>query len=415
MIDYPVLKKEDPEVYNFLMQELKRQEEGIELIPSENLVSKAVLEAMGSIATNKYSEGYPKKRYYGGNEIIDKIELLAIKRIKKLFKCEHANVQPLSGSPANMAALFSVLSTGDKFMGMKLTEGGHLTHGHPVNFSGKLFKVVQYGVNKETEMIDYDAVLKQAKKEKPKLILSGFTAYPRKIDFKEFKRIADEVGAICMADIAHIAGLCAANVHENPVPYFDIVTTTTHKTLRGPRGAVIMCKKEFSEKIDKTVFPGLQGGPHDHINAAKATAFGEALKPEFKQYAKQIVKNAKVLAETLLGFGFKLVSNGTDTHLMLVNTVESINVSGKKAEKTLEKAGIYCNKNTVPFDPRSPWDPSGIRIGTPTLTTRGMKESEMKQVGEFIKKALENRNSNNKLKTIRREVKEFCLEYQFYT
>jgi glycine hydroxymethyltransferase len=407
------LKDKDPEIYKAIVSEKERQMEGIELIPSENLVSQSVLEAMGSIATNKYSEGYPHKRYYGGNEVIDVIEDLAIERLKSLFGAEHANVQPLSGSPANMAVYFAMMEVGDTFMGMKLTEGGHLTHGHPVNFSGKLYNCEQYGVDKETERLDMDIIRKKAIETKPKILLSGYTAYPREIPFKEFREIADEVGAFCMADIAHIAGLCAAGVHENPVPYFDAVTTTTHKTLRGPRGAAIMCKEEFAQKIDKAVFPGLQGGPHDHINAAKAVAFKEAAEPEFKEYAKQIVKNARALAETLTSEGLRLVSGGTDNHLMLVDVTPK-GLSGKEAEGALEKAAIYCNKNTIPFDTRSPWDPSGIRIGTPVLTTRGMKETHMQEVGKFISKAIDNAKDDSKLAEIRKEVNEFCKEFPFY-
>jgi len=386
---------------------------GIELIPSENLVSMAVLEALGSFPTNKYAEGYPNKRYYGGNECIDQIEQLAIDRLKQLFSAEHANVQPNSGSPANMAMYSALLSLGDKAMGLKLTEGGHLTHGHKVNFSGKMYNFVQYGVDKETELLDYDSIRKQVLQEKPKLVLSGYTAYPRLIDFKEFRKICDEAGAFCVADIAHIAGLCAAGVLENPVPYFDVVTTTTHKTLRGPRGAVIMCKKEFAEKIDKAVFPGLQGGPHEHVIAAKAVAFKEALAPEFKDYASQIVKNARALAESLQSYGYRLVSGGTDNHLILVDVRKS-GISGIEAERALEKAGIYCNKNTIPYETGSPWDPSGIRIGTPVLTTRGMKESEMKQVAEYMHLALANRQNEPKLAQIKVKVKEFCKDYLFY-
>jgi glycine hydroxymethyltransferase len=407
------LAKEDSDIYELILAEKERQMEGIELIPSENLVSKAVLEAMGSYPTNKYSEGYPGKRYYGGNEFIDKIEQLAINRLKQLFGAEHANVQPNSGSPANMAAYFALLSQGDKAMGLKLTEGGHLTHGHKVNFSGKTYNFLQYGVSKETETLDYDAILAQAREEKPKLILSGYTAYPRSIDFKHFREICDEVGAYCMADISHIGGLCATGVHENPVPYFDVVTTTTHKTLRGPRSAVIMCKKEFAEKIDKAVFPGLQGGPHEHIIAAKAVAFKEALSPSFKDYSKQIVLNAKQLAASLVEKGYRLVSNGTDNHLILVDVRKS-GISGIDAEKALEKAGIYCNKNTIPFETGSPWDPSGIRIGTPVLTTRGMRESEMKQVAEFIDKALKNKDSDLVLEKIKNDVKDFCFAFRIY-
>jgi glycine hydroxymethyltransferase len=407
------LKNEDTDIYELILAEKERQMQGIELIPSENLVSKAVLEAMGSYPTNKYAEGYPGKRYYGGNEVIDKIEQLAIDRLKMLFGAEHANVQPNSGSPANMAVYSALLSLGDKAMGMKLTDGGHLSHGHKVNFSGKLYNFLQYGVSKDTELIDYDAILKMAREEKPKLILSGYTAYPRSIDFKHFREICDDVGAYCMADISHIGGLCATGVHENPVPYFDVVTTTTHKTLRGPRSAVIMCKKEFSEKIDKAVFPGLQGGPHEHIIAAKAVAFKEASTPKFKDYSKQIVLNAKQLASSLMEKGYRLVSDGTDTHLILVDVFNS-GITGIDAEKALEKAGMYCNKNTIPFESRSPWDPSGIRIGTPVLTTRGMKESEMKQVAEFIDKAIKNKDSDSELAKIKIDVMDFCSAFRIY-
>lgn len=408
------LQKSDLVVFEAIENEKHRQMDGLELIPSENIVSQSVLEALGSVFNNKYSEGYPGKRYYGGNEFADVVENLAIDRAKKLFNAQHVNVQPLSGSPANMAAYYATMEHGDTFLGLKLTEGGHLSHGHPVNFSGKWYKNVQYGLDRETELLDYDAIRKLAIETKPKLILSGYTAYPRKIDFKEFRKICDEVGAICMADIAHIAGLCAAGVHENPVPFFDIVTTTTHKTLRGPRGAMIMCKEEFAEKIDKAVFPGLQGGPHEHVIAAKAVAFQEALQPEFKNYANQIVKNAKCLAEELMKNGYKLASGGTDTHLILVDTVKSCSLTGKQAERTLEKAGIYCNKNTIPFDERKPWDPSGIRIGTPCLTTRGMKESEMLQVAEFMVKALRSAADEAKLKQVSENVKAFCRNYPFY-
>ena len=407
------LKKHDTDIYRFLEEEKKRQMEGLELIPSENLVSQGVLEALGSVATNKYSEGYPGKRYYGGNEIIDKIENLAIERAKKLFKAEHVNVQPNSGSPANMAVYWALMEPGDTALGMKLTEGGHLTHGHPVNFSGKLYKFLQYGVKKEDELIDYDAVAEMAAAEKPKLILSGFTAYPRKIDFKKFRKICDEANAVCMADISHIGGLCATGVNENPVPYFDVVTTTTHKTLRGPRSAIIMCKNEFAEKIDKAVFPGLQGGPHEHVIAAKAVAFKEALAPEFRKYAEQIVKNAKKLAQTLNENGLRLVSGGTDTHLMLVD-VTPFGITGKEAEKALEKCNIYCNKNTIPFDTRSPWNPSGIRIGTPVLTTRGMKEKEMEIVGQLISDALHNSRDEAKLAEIKKKVVKLCKGFVYY-
>ncbi len=418
MADYEMhldsLKQRDSKIFDAIIAEKNRQMDGIELIPSENLVSQAVLEALGSVPTNKYSEGYPGKRYYGGNEFIDVIETLAIDRAKKLFGADHVNVQPLSGSPANMAVYFAMMELGETFMGLKLTEGGHLTHGHPVNFSGRNYKCVQYGLDRETEMLDYDAIEKQARVSKPKIILSGYTAYPRTIDFKRFREICDSVGAFCMADIAHIAGLCAVGVHENPVPYFDAVTTTTHKTLRGPRGAIIMCKQEFAEKIDKAVFPGLQGGPHDNTTAAKAVAFGEALEPSFKDYAEQIVKNARALSDSLAEKGLRIVSGGTDNHLLLVDVFKSKGITGMEAESALEKAGIYCNKNTIPFDERSPWNPSGIRIGSPVMTTRGMKESEMKQVAEFIAKALDKHDNETELASIKKGVKEFCSGFPFY-
>jgi glycine hydroxymethyltransferase len=403
----------DKKIFDLIELEKSRQMNGLELIPSENLVSLPVMEAMGSFPCNKYAEGYPGKRYYGGNEVIDLIEQEAIDRAKKLFGAQHVNVQPNSGSPANMAAYAAFLSHGDKAMGLKLTEGGHLTHGHKVNFSGKLYNFVQYGVDPVTETLDYDLILKQAKEEKPKMILSGYTAYPRVIDFKRFREICDEVGAYCMADISHIGGLCATGVHENPVPYFDVVTTTTHKTLRGPRSAMIMCRSEFAEKVDKAVFPGHQGGPHEHTIAAKAVAFGEALQPSFKDYAKQIVLNAKQLASSLQDYGYRLVSNGTDTHLILVDVMAS-GITGVDAEKALEKAGIYCNKNTIPYDKRSPWDPSGIRIGTPTLTTRGMKENEMKEVAQLIHKALSFRTEDSALAKIKSEVQRLAQNFVFY-
>ncbi len=407
------LKEYDEEIYNAIQAEKERQMNGIELIPSENLVSQAVLEAMGSIPTNKYSEGYSHKRYYAGNEIIDTIEDLAISRAKELFGAEHVNVQSLSGSPANMAMYFALLEVGDKFMGMDLSMGGHLTHGSPVNFSGQLYKPIAYGVDKETEMLDYDAIKKMAQEEKPKLLLSGFTAYPREIDFKAFREICDDLGIYCCADIAHIAGLCAGGAHENPVPYFDVVTTTTHKTLRGPRSAMIMCKEEHAKAIDKAVFPGLQGGPHDHITAAKAVAFKEALEPSFKEYASQIVKNSKALADTLTSEGLRLVSGGTDNHLMLVD-VRNKGINGKTAAIALAKAEIYCNKNTIPYDPGTPWEPSGIRIGTPVLATRGMKETHMDEVGKFISQVLSDPENDSALEKVRGDVREFCKQFPFY-
>ena len=407
------LKETDSKVFEAIQNETKRQMEGLELIASENYVSKEVLEAMGSVFTNKYSEGYPHKRYYSGNEFVDVIEELAITRAKKLFNAEHVNVQPYSGSPANQAVFMAFLELKDKFMGMSLAMGGHLTHGHKVSFSGKNYSPIGYGVNKETELIDYDEIRKIALKEKPKMIISGASAYPRTIDFKKLKEIAEEINAISFADIAHIAGLCCTGLHENPVPFFDVVTTTTHKTLRGPRGAMILCKEEHAEKIDKAVFPALQGGPHNHINAAKAVAFKEALKPEFKKYAKQIIINAQTLAETLQDFGFRIVSGGTDNHLLLVD-LTSKKVSGKEAENILDQAGIYCNKNMIPFDSASPFNPSGIRLGTPALTTRGFKEEEMKQVGEWINKIIENKSDENTIKKVREEVKELCKNFVIY-
>lgn len=407
------LEKEDEEIARLIEAETRRQNEGLELIPSENYASKAVLEALGNAFANKYSEGYPHKRYYGGQQNVDELEDLCISRAKALFNAEHVNVQPLSGSPANHAVFFALLQYKDKFMGMNLSQGGHLTHGSPVNYSGIQYTPVAFGVDKETEMLDYDAIRKQAIQEKPKLILSGFTAYPRKIDFKEFRSICDEVGALCMADISHIAGLCVGGEHENPVPYFDVVTTTTHKTLRGPRGAIIMCKEDYAKAIDKAVFPGLQGGPHDHVQAAKAVAFKEALQPEFKEYARQIVKNSKALADELLSHGFRLVSGGTDTHLMLVD-LRNKGVTGKEAEAALDECGLTVNKNTIPFDPRKPFDPSGIRLGTPAATTRGMKEGEMHQIGEFISRAIEAKDDAALKQKIRAEVKELCGRFPVY-
>ncbi len=406
------LKKSDPLVYQAIEKELMRQKNGLEMIPSENIVSLPVLEAMGSVLTNKYSEGYPKKRYYGGNEFIDEAEQLAIDRAKLLFGAEHVNVQPLSGSPANQAVYFAMLDLHDKFMGMKLDHGGHLTHGHPINFSGKHYNVIHYGVGKDG-FIDYDQLRKLAKLEKPKLIQAGFTAYPRKIDFKIYREICDETGSYLFVDMSHFAGLVAGDVHPSPIPYADVVSTTTHKTLRGPRGAIILCKEEYAEKVDKAVFPGLQGGPHNHINAAKAVCFGEALKPDFKVYASQIVKNAKALARILMENSFILVSGGTDTHLMLVDLTNK-GMTGKIAEKALDDAGIYVNKNTIPFDNRKPFDPSGIRLGTPTLTSRGMKEEQMVKVGELIIRAINNYSDSDAKRQIRNEVNALCAGFPIY-
>lgn len=390
--------------------EIKRQNNGIELIASENFVSSEVMEAMGSQLTNKYAEGYPRRRYYGGCEYVDMVEDLARDRLKKLFGAEHANVQPHSGSNANLGVYFAILKPGDKVLGMDLSQGGHLTHGSPVNISGSYYDFISYGVDKQEERIDYDEVMKIAKKEKPKLIIAGASAYPRIIDFSKFKEIADEVGAYLMVDMAHIAGLVAADLHPNPVPYADFVTTTTHKTLRGPRGGAILCKEKYANIIDKAIFPGIQGGPLMHVIAAKAVSFAEALTDEFVQYQKQIVKNAKALAEALIAKGFRLVSGGTDNHLILID-LRNKNISGKDAEATLDEIGITVNKNTIPNDPESPFITSGIRIGTPAVTTRGMKEREMEEIAEIMNLALEGQHSKEKL---RNKVKNLCSKYPLY-
>jgi glycine hydroxymethyltransferase len=404
------LKSYDQQIYDAIKHEEERQSDGMELIPSENYVSVPVLEAMGSLLTNKYSEGYPGKRYYGGQEYVDVVENLAIDRAKQLFGAEHVNVQPYSGSPANTAVYFALLNYGDTVLGMKLDHGGHITHGLPISFSGKSYNFIGYGVEKKTGRVNMDEVRKLALEHKPKMIVAGFSAYSRNLDWKRFKEIADEVGALTMADIAHIAGLIAAGVIDSPVPYFDIVTTTTHKTLRGPRGAMIMCKQKFAKDIDRAVFPGLQGGPHDHIIAGKAVAFKEALEPAFKDYAKQIVANAKVLAEELMKHDFKIVSDGTDNHLMLIDLTNK-NVPGKQAQEALDKAGITCNKNTVPFETRSPMDPSGIRLGTPAITTRGMKEAEMKMIAGWINEVISNWQDEAKLAQVKNAVKELCAKF----
>lgn len=400
----------DPEIFELIEREKKRQKEGIELIPSENYTSAAVMEACGSILTNKYSEGYPGKRYYGGQENIDSIENLAIARAKQLFGAEHVNVQPYSGSPANTAIYFALLNFGDTVMGLKLDHGGHITHGLPIAFSGKAYNFVQYEVDKETGRIDMEAVRKLALEHKPKMIVAGFTAYPRDIEWKKFKEIADEVGAITMADISHTAGLIAGGALESPVPFFDVVMTTTHKTLRGPRGAIIMCKEKFAKDINRAVFPGLQGGPHEHIIAGKAIAFGEALKPEFKEYAAQVRKNAHYLAEAMKKKGFTLISGGTDTHLILADLTNK-GVPGKQAQMMLDEVGITLNKNTVPFDPRSPMDPSGIRLGTPAVTTRGMKEPEMDRIADWLDRVISNIDDHALHAKIKEEVKEMCLKF----
>ncbi len=404
------IQNSDPQIYQAIEKEKMRQAEGVELIPSENYASEAVMEACGSILTNKYSEGYPGKRYYGGQENIDTIENLAIERAKKLFGAEHVNVQPYSGSPANTAIYFALLEFGDTVMGLKLDHGGHITHGLPISFSGKAYNFVQYEVDKETGRIDMDAVREMAKKHRPKLIIAGFTAYPPEVDWKAFKEIADEVGAITMADISHVAGLIAGEAISSPVPYFDVVSTTTHKTLRGPRGAMIMCKKKFAKDIDRAVFPGLQGGPHEHAIAGKAIAFHEALQPDFKDYAEQVKKNAIHLGKKLTERGFDLVSGGTETHLLLADLTNK-NVPGKIAQARLDEVGITLNKNTVPFDTRSPFDPSGIRFGTPAITTRGMKESEMEKIADWIDRVISNIEDLELHKKIKEEVKEMCLQF----
>lgn len=410
-MNYQNIKEQDPKLYEIIKREELRQKEGIELIASENYVTVPVLEAMGSILTNKYSEGYPGKRYYGGNEIIDQAEILAIERAKELFGAEHVNVQPLSGSPANLAVYMGLLNPGDKVLGFSLDQGGHLSHGHPLNFSGKLYSIIPYFVEKDTEIIDMDEVEKIALREKPKMILAGFSAYSRSMDWKRFKEIADKIGAYTFADIAHIAGLIAGKQLESPVPYFDVVSTTTHKTLRGPRGAMIMCKEKFASAIDKAVFPGVQGGPHDHINAAKAVAFGEALKSDFQDYSKQVIKNAQALASSLQKLGYRIISGGTDNHLMLVDIFGSKGITGKEAEKTLEHVSVSINKNMIPFDPRKPLDPSGVRLGTPAITTRGAKESDMEIVANLIDQALKNRLDESKLGEIKQQVIDFSLKH----
>lgn len=400
-------KNTKDKIFEYINEESKRQIEGIELIASENYVSEDVLKAMGSILTNKYSEGYPDKRYYGGNEYIDMVEKECIKRAKDLFKAEHVNVQPYSGSPANLAVHLAFLQPGDRTMGMDLAAGGHLTHGFKVSISGKYYNSVSYGVN-EQGYIDYDEVRKLANEHKPKLIWSGFSAYSRIVDWNEFRKISDEVGAIFVADIAHVAGLIAANEYPSPIGIADVVTTTTHKTLRGPRGAMILCKEEYGEVIDKAVFPGLQGGPHNHTTAGIAIALKEAMSPKFKEYSKQVILNSKTLANELMKKGFKIVSGGTDNHLFLMDTVSSVNLSGKEASDILEDVNITVNKNAIPNDPRKPWDPSGIRIGTPAITTRGFKEKDMLFVADVISMALKKESD---LKTLKSKVKDYTKDF----
>jgi len=408
------IKDFDLEVYNAIVEEEKRQEEGIELIASENFVSKAVMEAAGSVFTNKYAEGYPGKRYYGGCVNADVVESLAIERLKKIFGAKYANVQPHSGSQANMGVYVGLLNAGDKILGMSLSAGGHLTHGYKINFSGKNYIGLEYGLHPETELIDYEAVREIALREKPKMIVAGASAYSRIIDFKKFREIADEVGAYLMVDMAHIAGLVAAGLHSNPLEYADVVTSTTHKTLRGPRGGVILTNnEEIAKKIDKTIFPGIQGGPLVHIIAAKAVAFKEALSPEYKEYQEQVVKNAKVLSEELTKGGLRIVSGGTDNHLMLVD-LRPMGVTGKLAEAKLEEAGITCNKNAIPNDPEKPFITSGIRLGTPAITTRGFKEEETRQVAQFILTVLGNIDDSEKIAQVKEQVFKLTEKFPLY-
>ncbi len=407
------LKETDPEIYDAIQKEVHRESDKLELIASENFVSEAVLEAMGGVMTNKYAEGYPGKRYYGGCEYVDIAEDLARDRAKELFGCEHANVQPHSGSQANMAVYFTVLKPGDKVMGLDLSHGGHLTHGHPINFSGMLYEFEGYGVEKDTEVIDYDKLIARVKEVKPKMIVTGASAYPRILDFEKFREAADAVDAYLMVDIAHIAGLIAAGVHPSPIPYADFTTTTTHKTLRGPRGGMIMCKEKYAADLDRTVMPGIQGGPLMHVISAKAVAFKEALSEDFKNYQKRIVENAKTLAEELKNKGYHIVSGGTDTHLFLMSFLDK-DYSGKKVEKALDKAGITANKNTVPFDTRKPFVTSGVRIGTPAITTRGMGPDEMKKIAEFIDRAINNMKDDDILSEIAADVKKLCDQFPLY-
>jgi glycine hydroxymethyltransferase len=414
MPTYSALQAEDPDVYDALMGEMKRQTDGVELIASENYISPAVLETMGTVFNNKYSEGYPGRRYYGGQEFTDIVETLAIERAKKLFRCAHANVQPHAGCPANIATYFALLEPGDCVLGMDLSHGGHLSHGHPVTYITKIFKFVRYGMKDvETGEIDYDAMRETARREKPKIILAGFSAYPREVNYRAMKSIADEVGAYTMADMAHIAGLIAGGQLRNPFDdNFDIITTTTHKTLRGPRGGMILCRDTaLGKKIDKSVFPGFQGGPIMQMIAAKAVAFGEALKPEFKDYAAQIIRNSKHLAKCFMDSGARLITNGTDNHLMLIDAVTSWGMSGKEVETLLDRIGITLNKNIIADDKRPPMDPSGIRIGTPAITTRGMKEKEMERLCAFILRAIKERADENAVETLHQEVVAFCRKF----
>lgn len=411
---YKNLKKEDREIFLSIKKEAKRQNQELELIASENYVSPAVLEALASVLTNKYSEGYVGKRYYGGNKVIDEVESIAINRAKQLFQAEHVNIQPLSGSPANAAVYMAFLNPGDKVLGLKLDHGGHLSHGHNVNFSGRLYNFVQYGVDDKTGLINMEQVREIARKERPKMIVAGFSAYSREIDWQRFKDIADEVGAFTFADIAHIAGLIAGKQLNNPVPIFDVVSTTTHKTLRGPRGAIIMCKEKYAKKIDSAVFPGMQGGPHDHVTAAKAVAFGEALKPEFINYAKQVIKNAKALSDQLIKLDYKIISGGTDNHLLVIDLLDK-KISGKEAEILLEKVGISVSRSTIPNDPNPPMNPSGLRLGTAAATTRGLKEQDMISIANFINDVIKNKENKKHLQQIKKEVKNICQKFPIPT
>lgn len=406
----PELLSLDPIVADIIEREGLRQDNELELIASENYASVAVRSALSSVLTNKYSEGYPGKRYYGGNTVIDEIETLAISRAKELFSAEHANVQPLSGSPANAAVYMAFLEPGDKVLGLRLDHGGHLSHGHSVNFSGRLYNFVQYGVNSETGVIDMEEVRRVALAEKPKMIVAGFSAYSREIDWAGFKAIADEIGAFTFADIAHIAGLIAGKQLANPVPLFDVVSTTTHKTLRGPRGALIMCKEKYAKQIDRAVFPGMQGGPHDNVTAAKAVAFGEALKPEFEEYSRQVILNAKALAQALINKGYKIVSGGTDNHLLVVD-LSTKGLAGKEAEVALESVGISVSRSTIPNDPNPPMNPSGIRIGTPAVTTRGLKEGDMLSIAKIMDEAINHRGDEGKLEMLKKETADLCRRF----
>ncbi len=407
------LKRIDPQIFEVVRDEIRRQNQNIELIASENFTSLGVMEAMGSVLTNKYAEGYPGKRWYGGCEHVDIAEQLAIDRAKKLFGAEHANVQPHSGASANTAVFMALLNPGDKILGMNLAHGGHLTHGHPMNFSGKFYQIIPYGVSKETEQIDYDELDALARQHRPKLILMGASAYPRKIDFVRARKVADEIGALVMVDMAHFAGLVAAGQHPNPVPYADIVTTTTHKTLRGPRGGLILCREKFAKAIDSAVFPGIQGGPLMHVIAAKAVCFHEALQPSFKTYAEQIVKNAKTLSESLQKLGWRIVSGGTDNHLMLVD-VKTKGLNGKLVQDTMDRVHITVNKNAIPFDTESPFKPSGVRLGTPAVTTRGMKENEMREIARLFDETLKDPENEAHLAKIREQVGELTTKFPLY-